>query len=109
MHRVPGNAIYRMDGLDERTLYGISASKTNLENEAFVTLGFRLHVVVLNDPVRRSVVHLCYSWLGAGWAVSMVGYLSTEFDPTDPVFNPMWRREILVMLFMARLGVMSSR
>ena len=64
-HRVPGNAIYRMDGLDERTLYGISASKTNLENEAFVTLGFRLHVVVLNDPVRRSVVHLCYSWLGA--------------------------------------------
>ena len=98
-----------MDGLDERTLYGISASKTNLENEAFVTLGFRLHVVVLNDPVRRSVVHLCYSWLGAGWAVSMVGYLSTEFDPTDPVFNPMWRRDMFLMLFMARLGVLRSR
>ena len=77
--------------------------------EAFVTFGFRLHVVVLNDPIRRSVVHLCYSWLGAGWAVSMVGYVSTEFDPTDPVFNPMWRQGMFVLPFMVRLGVLRSR
>ena len=81
-----------MDGLDERTLYGIPASKTNLNSEAFVTIGFRLHVVVLNDPVRRSVVHLVQSWLLPSYAFSVVGYECAKFDPTDPVFNPMWRQ-----------------
>ena len=59
---------------------------------SFVTLGFRLHVVVLNDPVRRSVVHLVQSWLLPSYAFSVVGYECAKFDPADPVFNPMWRQ-----------------
>ena len=71
VHRVPGNAIYMMD---ERTIYGISASKNSLENEALGHEWFRLHVVVLNDPGRLLAVHLVHTRLAPVLAVSMVGY-----------------------------------
>ena len=33
---------------------------------------------------------------------------ASKFDPTDNVFNPMWRQGMYVLPFMARLGVTTS-
>jgi photosystem II CP47 chlorophyll apoprotein len=46
--------------------------------------------------------------LVAGWAGSMALYELSVFDPSNPVFNPMWRQGMFVMPFMARLGVTDS-
>jgi photosystem II CP47 chlorophyll apoprotein len=64
--------------------------------------------VVLNDPGRLLSVHLMHTALISGWAGSMAIYELSIFDPSDPIFNPMWRQGMFVMPFMARLGVTSS-
>lgn len=64
---------------------------------------FRVHAVVLNDPGRLLSVHLMHTALIAGWAGSMAIY-----DPSDPIFNPMWRQGMFVLPFMSRLGVITS-
>jgi photosystem II CP47 chlorophyll apoprotein len=46
--------------------------------------------------------------LVAGWAGSMALFELSNFDPSDPVFNPMWRQGMFVLPFMARLGVTKS-
>ena len=69
---------------------------------------YRVHTVVLNDPGRLISVHLMHTALVAGWAGSMALYELAIFDPSDPVFNPMWRQGMFVLPFMARLGVTQS-
>jgi photosystem II CP47 chlorophyll apoprotein len=46
--------------------------------------------------------------LVAGWSGSMALFELSNFDPSDPVFNPMWRQGMFVLPFMARLGVTKS-
>jgi photosystem II CP47 chlorophyll apoprotein len=69
---------------------------------------YRVHTVVLNDPGRLISVHLMHTALVAGWAGSMALFELSNFDPTDAVFNPMWRQGMFVMPFMARLGITKS-
>ena len=69
---------------------------------------FRVHVVVLNDPGRLLAVHLVHTGLVSGWAASMALFEASKYDPTDYVFNPMWRQGMYVLPFMARLGVTTS-
>ena len=69
---------------------------------------YRVHTVVLNDPGRLISVHLMHTALVAGWAGSMALFELSNFDPSDPVFNPMWRQGMYVMPFMARLGITKS-
>ena len=69
---------------------------------------FRVHAVVLNDPGRLIAVHLMHTGLIAGWAGSMAIYELAIFDPSDPIFNPMWRQGMFVLPFMSRLGVTTS-
>ena len=69
---------------------------------------YRVHTVVLNDPGRLISVHLMHTALVAGWSGSMALFELSNFDPTDPVFNPMWRQGMFVLPFMARLGVTKS-
>jgi photosystem II CP47 chlorophyll apoprotein len=69
---------------------------------------YRVHTVVLNDPGRLISVHLMHTALVAGWAGSMALFELSNFDPSDAVFNPMWRQGMFVMPFMARLGITKS-
>lgn len=69
---------------------------------------FRVHAVVLNDPGRLLSVHLMHTALIAGWAGSMAIYELAIYDPSDPIFNPMWRQGMFVLPFMSRLGVITS-
>lgn len=69
---------------------------------------FRVHIVLLNDPGRLLAVHLLHTALVAGWAGSMAMYELSVFDHSDILLNPMWRQGVLVMPFMARLGVVDS-
>lgn len=69
---------------------------------------YRVHTVVINDPGRLIAVHLMHTALVAGWAGSMALFELATFDPSDPVFNPMWRQGMFVLPFMARLGVTDS-
>jgi photosystem II CP47 chlorophyll apoprotein len=69
---------------------------------------YRVHTVVLNDPGRLISVHLMHTALVAGWAGSMALFELSNFDPSDPVFNPMWRQGMFVLPFMARLGITKS-
>ncbi len=69
---------------------------------------YRVHTVVLNDPGRLISVHLMHTALVAGWSGSMALFELSNFDPSDPVFNPMWRQGMFVLPFMARLGVTKS-
>lgn len=69
---------------------------------------YRVHIVVLNDPGRLISVHLMHTALVAGWAGSMVVYELARFEPSDPIFNPMWRQGMLVLPFMTRLGIEHS-
>ena len=62
---------------------------------------FRVHVVVLNDPGRLLAVHLVHTGLVSGWAASMALFEASKYDPTDYVFNPMWRQGMYVLPFMA--------
>jgi photosystem II CP47 chlorophyll apoprotein len=69
---------------------------------------YRVHTVVLNDPGRLISVHLMHTALVSGWAGSMALFELSNFDPSDPIFNPMWRQGMFVLPFMARLGVTKS-
>ena len=69
---------------------------------------FRVHVVVLNDPGRLISVHIMHTGLCAGWSGLITLYEIIIFDPTDPVFNPMWRQSCYVIPCSVRLGVVSS-
>jgi photosystem II CP47 chlorophyll apoprotein len=69
---------------------------------------YRVHTVVLNDPGRLISVHLMHTALVAGWAGSMALFELSNFNPSDAVFNPMWRQGMFVMPFMARLGITKS-
>ena len=63
---------------------------------------FRVHAVVLNDPGRLLSVHLMHTGLVSGWAGSMLLYELSAFDPSDLVFNPMWRQGLYVMPMVLR-------
>ena len=69
---------------------------------------YRVHTVVLNDPGRLISVHIMHTSLVSGWAGAMAFYELSIFDPSDPVFNPMWRQGMYVLPFMTRLGITQS-
>ena len=69
---------------------------------------FRVHEVVLNDPGRLIAVEIMHFSNICDWSGSMAVYESTEFDPSDAIFNPMWRQVGLKLPFMDPLGVTSS-
>jgi photosystem II CP47 chlorophyll apoprotein len=69
---------------------------------------FRAHIILLNDPGRLISVHLMHTALVSGWAGLMLMYELIVFDPSDPVFNPMWRQGCYVLPFLARLGCVQS-
>ena len=69
---------------------------------------FRVHIVILNDPGRLISVHIIHTGLVAGWAGSMTLYELIVVDPTDPVYNPIWRQGCYVLPFVTRLGVCRS-
>ena len=69
---------------------------------------YRVHTVVLNDPGRLIAVHLMHTALVAGWAGAMTLYELAVFDPSDPIFNPMWRQGMFVLPFLVRLGITDS-
>lgn len=69
---------------------------------------FRVHIVILNDPGRLISVHLMHTGLVAGWAGVMTLYELIVIDPTDPVYNPIWRQGSYVLPFSSRLGVVRS-
>jgi len=64
--------------------------------------------VVLNDPGRLISVHLMHTGLISGWAGLMALYELIVTDPSDPVYNPIWRQADYVIPQMAKLGVISS-
>jgi len=53
---------------------------------------FRVHIVILNDPGRLISVHIMHSGLAAGWSGAITFYELITLDPTDPVYNPIWRQ-----------------
>jgi photosystem II CP47 chlorophyll apoprotein len=53
-------------------------------------------------------VHNTHTALIAGWATHMVLYELILVDPTDPVYNPIWRQGCYVIPFISRLGVIRS-
>jgi len=69
---------------------------------------FRVHIVVLNDPGRLISVHIMHTGLVAGWSGVMTLYELIILDPTDPVYNPIWRQGCYVLPFISRLGVVRS-
>ena len=60
---------------------------------------FRVHIVILNDPGRLISVHIMHSGFAAGWSGVMVLYELITVDPTDPVYNPIWRQGCYVIPF----------
>jgi len=69
---------------------------------------FRVHIVILNDPGRLISVHIMHTALVAGWASTMLLYELIIVDPTDPVYNPIWRQGCYLMPFTSRLSVVRS-
>jgi len=69
---------------------------------------FRVHIVILNDPGRLIAAHLMHTSLVSGWAGVMTLYELIIIDPTDPVYNPIWRQGSYVLPFVSRLGVVKS-
>jgi photosystem II CP47 chlorophyll apoprotein len=69
---------------------------------------FRVHIVILNDPGRLISVHVMHTALVAGWSSVMLLYELIIVDPTDPVYNPIWRQGCYVMPFTSRLSVVRS-
>jgi photosystem II CP47 chlorophyll apoprotein len=61
--------------------------------------------VVLNDPGRLLSSHLYHTSVVAGWCGLMLGYDNLVVDPTDPVFNPIWRQGSYLLPFSNRLGL----
>ena len=66
---------------------------------------FRVHIVILNDPGRLISVHIMHSGFAAGWSGVMVLYELITVDPTDPVYNPIWRQGCYVIPFISRIGL----
>lgn len=64
--------------------------------------------MILNDPGRLISVHIMHSGLAAGWSGVMVFYELITLDPTDPVYNPIWRQGCYVIPFISRIGVIRS-
>merc|ERR1712187_372358 len=69
---------------------------------------YRVHIVILNDPGRIISVHLMHTSLVSGWSSVMTLFELTILDPSDPVFNPLWRQGMYSIPFASRLGVTSS-
>ena len=69
---------------------------------------FRVHIVILNDPGRLISVHIMHTALVAGWASVMLLYELIILDPTDPVYNPIWRQGCYLIPFTSRLAVIRS-
>ena len=55
---------------------------------------FRVHIVILNDPGRLISSHIMHTALVAGWSALMLLYELITIDPTDPVYNPIWRQPL---------------
>jgi photosystem II CP47 chlorophyll apoprotein len=66
---------------------------------------FRVHIVILNDPGRLISVHIMHSGFAAGWSGVMVLYELITVDPTDPVYNPIWRQGCLPFIFAQLSGL----
>ena len=49
-----------------------------------------------------------HTGLVSGWAGVMTLYELIVIDPTDPVYNPLWRQGSYVLPFISRLGVTQS-
>jgi photosystem II CP47 chlorophyll apoprotein len=49
-----------------------------------------------------------HSGLAAGWSGAITFYELIILDPTDPVYNPIWRQGCYVIPFISRLGVIRS-
>jgi photosystem II CP47 chlorophyll apoprotein len=49
-----------------------------------------------------------HSGLAGGWAAAMLLYELIVVDPTDPVYNPIWRQGCYLMPFSSRLAVVRS-
>ena len=69
---------------------------------------FRVHIVILNDPGRLISVHIMHSGFAAGWSSVMLLYELITVDPTDPVYNPIWRQGCYVIPFISRISVIRS-
>jgi photosystem II CP47 chlorophyll apoprotein len=69
---------------------------------------FRVHIVVLNDPGRLLAVHIMHTALVCGWSSLMLTYELIIFDPTDSLYNPVWRQGSFVLEYCSRLGVVTS-
>ena len=69
---------------------------------------FRVHIVILNDPGRLISVHIMHSGFAAGWSSVMPLYELITVDPTDPVYNPIWRQGCYVIPFISRISVIRS-
>ena len=69
---------------------------------------FRVHIVILNDPGRLISVHMMHSGFAAGWSSVMLLYELITVDPTDPVYNPIWRQGCYVIPFISRISVIRS-
>ena len=46
--------------------------------------------------------------LVAGWSALMLLYELITIDPTDPVYNPIWRQAAYTLPFISRIGVIRS-
>ena len=69
---------------------------------------FRVHIVILNDPGRLISSHIMHTALVAGWSALMLLYELITIDPTDPVYNPIWRQAAYTLPFISRIGVIRS-
>ena len=49
-----------------------------------------------------------HSALISGWSGVMLLYELILVDPTDPIYNPIWRQGCFVMPYLSRLGVVYS-
>ena len=52
--------------------------------------------------------HLMHSALVCGWSSSMTLFELIVVDPSDPIFNPVWRQGAYALPFATRLGVTPS-
>ena len=62
-----------------------------------------IHIVVLNDIGRLISVHLMHTALVCGWSSAMILFELAIIDPSDPVFNLIWRQGSYVLAYTARL------
>ena len=65
-------------------------------------------IVILNDPGRLISVHMMHSGFAAGWSSVILLYELITVDPTDPVYNPIWRQGCCVIPFISRISVIRS-